>query len=226
MKNKLNYFPYNPFFVLTLIFIIVFLIALVQIGIITYAYEKLGIDGQNVLLILMLSIIGSYINIPVTEIESETRKKSRQIVIYGIRHVIPDFRNTNKTIIAVNVGGALIPVLLSLYLMMKNEIIYQSLAGIFMISLIVYYLSKPVPGLGIAVPVLIPPIAAAIVSFLIPSSSAPALAYVSGTIGTLVGGDIMKLNKIKKLGTPVASIGGAGTFDGIFIIGILAVLLA
>ncbi len=226
MKNKLNYFPYNPFFIITLIFIIVFLLVLVQIGIITYAYEKLGIEGQYVLMILILSIIGSYINIPITEIDSEAPGKSRQIVVYGIRYIIPDFRRMNKTIIAVNVGGALIPVLLSLYLIMKNGIFIQSLAGICLISLIVYYLSKPVPGLGIAVPVLIPPIAAAIVSFIIPSPSAPALAYVSGTIGTLIGGDVMKLGKIKKLGTPVASIGGAGTFDGIFIIGILAVLLA
>ena len=31
---------------------------------------------------------------------------------------------------------------------------------------------------------------------------------------------------IKKLGAPVASIGGAGTFDGIFFTGVLAVLLA
>lgn len=226
MKNKLNYFPYNPFFILTLIFIIVFLLALVQVGIITYAYEKLGIDGQNVLLILILSIIGSYINIPITEIQSETRKTYRQLYRYGVRYVIPDFRKINKTIIAVNVGGALIPVILSFYLVIKNEIFYQSLAGILLISLIVYYLSKPVPGVGIAVPLLIPPIAAAVVSFLIPSTSAPALAYVSGTIGTLIGGDIMKFNKIKELGTPIASIGGAGTFDGIFLIGILAVLLA
>ena len=53
-----------------------------------------------------------------------------------------------------------------------------------------------------------------------------ALAYVGGTLGTLIGADLANLGKVQKLGAPVASIGGAGTFDGIFIAGITAVLLA
>jgi uncharacterized membrane protein len=52
------------------------------------------------------------------------------------------------------------------------------------------------------------------------------LAYISGSLGTLIGGDVLNLNKIQGLGAPIASIGGAGTFDGIFIIGLLAVLYA
>jgi uncharacterized membrane protein len=49
---------------------------------------------------------------------------------------------------------------------------------------------------------------------------------VGGTMGTLIGADILNLDKISSLGAPVASIGGAGTFDGIFLTGILAVLVA
>ena len=45
-------------------------------------------------------------------------------------------------------------------------------------------------------------------------------------MGTLIGADLLNLDKISGLGAPVASIGGAGTFDGIFLIGIMAVLLA
>ena len=55
--------------------------------------------------------------------------------------------------------------------------------------------------------------------------SAP-LAYISGTLGVLIGADLLRLGDIRKLGAPFASIGGAGTFDGIFITGIVAVLLA
>ncbi|TDA34704.1 MAG: hypothetical protein DSO02_02190, partial [Hadesarchaea archaeon] len=51
------------------------------------------------------------------------------------------------------------------------------------------------------------------------------LAYLSGTLGTLVGADLMNLNKVERLGAPVVSIGGAGTFDGIFLTGIFSVLL-
>jgi len=52
------------------------------------------------------------------------------------------------------------------------------------------------------------------------------MAYISGTLGTLIGADLINLGKIEGLQAPVASIGGAGTFDGIFFTGILAVLLA
>ena len=65
----------------------------------------------------------------------------------------------------------------------------------------------------------------AIVSLLIdPQQSAP-LAYISGTLGVLIGADLARLGDIRKMGTPIASIGGAGTFDGIFLSGIVAVLL-
>jgi uncharacterized membrane protein len=71
-----------------------------------------------------------------------------------------------------------------------------------------------------------PPLAAfATVIFLSRHSAAP-LAYVSGSLGTLVGADIANLDKLRGLGTPIVSIGGAGTFDGIFLAGVLAVLLA
>jgi uncharacterized membrane protein len=52
------------------------------------------------------------------------------------------------------------------------------------------------------------------------------VAYVGGVLGTLIGGDLSNLHVIHKLGAPVASIGGAGTFDGVFLSGIIAVLLA
>jgi uncharacterized membrane protein len=64
------------------------------------------------------------------------------------------------------------------------------------------------------------------VSLLINNEWAPATAYVAGTLGTLIGADILHLDKLRHLNAPVASIGGAGTFDGIFLTGILAVLLA
>jgi uncharacterized membrane protein len=45
-------------------------------------------------------------------------------------------------------------------------------------------------------------------------------------MGTLLGADVLHFGDIRGLGAPMASIGGAGTFDGIFVTGILAVLLA
>jgi uncharacterized membrane protein len=78
---------------------------------------------------------------------------------------------------------------------------------------------------GIAEPIFIPPLAATGTALLISRRFAPAIAYISGSVGTLIGADLLNLNSLQGLGAPVASIGGAGTFDGIFMTGILAVLL-
>ena len=82
------------------------------------------------------------------------------------------------------------------------------------------------PGAGIVIPIYIPPIAACAISCLVGWRRAPAIAYISGSIGTLIGADLINLGKIRELGTPFASIGGAGTFDGVFVAGIFAVVLA
>ena len=94
------------------------------------------------------------------------------------------------------------------------------------ITAIVHMLAYPVPGVGIAVPVFVAPVATALVALLLARENAAALAYVSGSLGTLIGADLLNLDTVRGLGAPVASIGGAGTFDGIFLTGIMAVLLA
>jgi uncharacterized membrane protein len=64
------------------------------------------------------------------------------------------------------------------------------------------------------------------VSLIISWERAAPLAYAGGSLGTLIGADLLNLPRIEELGAPVASIGGAGTFDGIFLAGIIAVLIA
>jgi len=59
----------------------------------------------------------------------------------------------------------------------------------------------------------------------LPSGAPSITAYTSGVFGTLFGADILNLHKISTIGARIASIGGAGTFDGIFLSGIISVLL-
>jgi uncharacterized membrane protein len=108
----------------------------------------------------------------------------------------------------------------------KNRLFFRGLLGIVIVTVIVHHVARPVHGMGIAEPMFMPPLAAAGASFLISRRFAPALAYISGSLGTLIGADLLNIKNIQGLGAPVASIGGAGTFDGIFMTGILAVLLA
>ncbi|MDF0591088.1 DUF1614 domain-containing protein, partial [Candidatus Methanocrinis natronophilus] len=97
--------------------------------------------------------------------------------------------------------------------------------------LVTHAVARPIRGLGIATPLFIPPLAAALSAILLTTAFCPipecrfVTAYVGGVLGTLVGADILNLHRIADLGAPVASIGGAGTFDGIFITGAIAVLL-
>jgi uncharacterized membrane protein len=129
-------------------------------------------------------------------------------------------------VIAVNVGGAVIPGLPSLYLLVRNRLWFRGLIGVAVVAGVCHWLARPAAGLGIALPVFVPPLSAAAVSLILSYRQAPALAYIGGSIGRLVGADLLNLGKIAGLGAPVASIGGAGTFDGIFLTGVLAVLLA
>jgi uncharacterized membrane protein len=94
------------------------------------------------------------------------------------------------------------------------------------VTIACYLLAQPVPGIGIAIPSLVPPIIAATAALLVARTNVAAVAYVSGSLGTLIGADLLNLGRIQGLGAPVVSIGGAGTFDGIFLTGIIAALLA
>lgn len=190
--------PFIAFFFLVLMAL--FLLA--SLGIIGLAFRKLGFPPEYSVLLLFLSLLGSYVNIPVRRIESRTRVVSGVAIdFYGFRYIIPPIKVRQSTIIAVNLGGAVIPVIVSVLLIPRANPA-DVLIGVSAMSILIYLIARPVRGLGIAVPALLPPLMSA------------ALAIM------------LNLKKIPELGTPVASIGGAGTFDGIFLTGIISVLLA
>ncbi|MGA7492326.1 MAG: DUF1614 domain-containing protein [Syntrophobacteraceae bacterium] len=225
-RKQVHYFPVTMTFLLILALLFFFLIIAIEAGILSYAYSRMGVDRRYVFSLLILSLLGSYINIPLFQLPPEQVLSNSYFDFFGIRHIIPLAKEWPATIFAVNIGGAVIPTILSLYLMQKNKLYGQSLWCIAIVTTLVYFMAHPVRGVGIAVPVFIPPIAATVSALIFSSKYAPALAYICGTMGTLLGADILHFGDIRGLGAPVASIGGAGTFDGIFVTGILAVLLA
>ena len=221
----MHYFPVTWPFLLAAVVLLVVVIALIELRIFSYAYEKMGIDHRYVLAIILLTVLGSGINIPVYRLQPERMVEDRVVTFYGVSHVIPVVEE-RRTIIAVNVGGAVIPTALSIYLLFKNALYISGAIGTAVVAWIVHMLAQPVPGVGIKVPIFIPPLLAAGTAMILSWRRAAALAYIIGSLGTLIGADLLNLGKIQGLGAPVASIGGAGTFDGIFVTGILAVLLA
>jgi uncharacterized membrane protein len=172
-------------------------------------------------------MIGSMINIPVyrKDIDYYYDEDEKTVDItssfLGIR-----MPHVNQKVIALNLGGAILPGLLCIYLLSRVNLSSAFLATV-VTTIFSYYLSKPVKGVGIMIPAFIPPIIAAIVALIFAEKgNAPAVAYISGVLGTLIGADLLRIHQIKRFGLSFLSIGGAGVFDGIFIVGIISVLLA
>jgi uncharacterized membrane protein len=133
---------------------------------------------------------------------------------------------TGHTTVAVNVGGAVVPSAVAIYLICHDHFRPGALLATVLVTTLVFASARPVPGVGIVTPALLPPAGAAAAALLLGGHTIAAVAYVAGTFGTLVGADVLNLPRIRSLQAPVVSIGGAGTFDGVFLTGLAAVLLA
>jgi uncharacterized membrane protein len=221
-----QYLPLTPGFFSILVGIFLVLLLLVQLGALRYAYMRLGVSSNVALLLLFASLVGSYFNIPLVELPQQRALSGQIVEFFGMRYVVPVVVQWPGTLIAVNVGGAIIPALMSFYLLVRYQLWVQGAIGTAIVAFIVHMMAQPVAGLGIAVPVFTPVIATVIVAVLLAREQRAPLAYIAGSMGTLIGADLLNFDKIGGLGAPIASIGGAGTFDGIFLTGILAVLLA
>jgi uncharacterized membrane protein len=226
MNSQVHYLPLTPGLFSLLVLLFAGLIILIQLRILRYAYMKLGVGPGMALALLFGSLIGSYFNIPITVLPGKAIQSGEVVNFYGMRYVVPYVTAWPGTVLAVNIGGAVIPTLMSTYLVLRYQLWLKAAIAVAVIAIVIHASASPVQGVGIAVPVFAPVVATAILAFILSREYAAPLAYIGGSMGTLIGADLMNLDKIGSLGAPVASIGGAGTFDGIFLTGILAVLLA
>ena len=224
--SHLHYLPLTAPFFSILIGLFLLLAILLHVGALSYAYTRLGIGVGAALLLLAGSLAGSYFNIPIAELPAEKVVLGREITFFGIQYVVPVVAEWPGTVIAVNVGGALIPSAMSIYLLVRHRLWIRGPLAVACVAAVCYRLADPVPGLGIALPVFVPAVTTAIVALIMARARAAPLAYIGGSLGTLIGADLLNLGRVRGLGAPIASIGGAGTFDGIFLIGVLAVLIA
>ena len=206
---------------LTLVFLFV--------GVTESAFEAIGFTRTEFAAILVATFVGSSINIPITRVSgNEPVVGYREVRFYGFTYRIPvTERARASTLVTVNAGGALVPIFVSAYLMFTHpDLAGYSLAGVVVTSVFVHLMARKVKGVGIETPALLPPLVAAVASILLhPGAGVAVIAYVSGSMGALIGADLSNLRGITDLGAPMVSIGGAGTFDGVFLTGILAVIL-
>lgn len=195
------------------------------------ALAKLGLGPTSSLLAALGIFLGSAINVPVTRLQRDTTVEYLPNRLLGLSHLLsrPVQRQT-YTVIAVNVGGCVIPTVLAGYqgarLVLEAPSVLPAAVTALVINVaLCYYVAKPVPDLGITMPPLVPAGAAALCALLLAPAWAPPVAFMAGVLGPVIGADFLHLDDIAEIGTGMASIGGAGTFDGIVLSGLVATLL-
>jgi uncharacterized membrane protein len=202
------------------------------------AFEMVGFSHWHASLAVFGSVLGSLVDFPIN---------AAPITSYPGWYISLASLNSQEIsttfhplYLAVNLGGCIIPLVISAHLLLRGQAsLGKALTGMAVVAAVTYYAAEAIPGEGIVLPFWLSPLLAAIIGLVLAKGyrRSPPLAYISGTLGTLIGADIISLltpgvlpalssinlHPEKPL---ILSIGGAGVFDGIFLTGIIAVLLA
>lgn len=205
------------------------LLPLLFANVVLAALEALGLNPGASLLAATGIFLGGLVNIPVKRLPRERPAPPRVATLFGLGRFARPRADPQYTVIAVNLGGCVIPCGLAAYELLRIAAQGTLAAAAIAVAInvaVCYKLARPVPNLGIALPALVPALAAAISALLFAPSFAPPIAFCAGVLGPLVGADLLHLREIRNSSTGFGSIGGAGTFDGIVLSGLVATLLA
>lgn len=170
--------PLTFLFMFIFLFSLVFFFVFIQINVIALVFARIGIPSQYVFGALFAVLFGSFINIPVKKIPQHTMSPERRVSFFGFRWIVPVVEK-RETVLAVNLGGAVISILLSTYLLFKTDLWGSALLATAFMTFVAYRLAKPVSGVGIALPPFLPPILAAVASVVIAYEYAPVVAYIT-----------------------------------------------
>ena len=207
------------FFMILLLLPIIFLLGVGS------AFESIGIPSYIVPSLLIFSLIGSMINIPVYTY----LRNDRQIEYYYFSQEW----SHRKSRVYINLGGCVIPISVSIYIVLSQfspKILLSVVVTALVVALVSKKFARVVPRLGITMPMFIPPMVTALTAVIIGlildiEQGIFIASYAGGVIGVILGADVLNLRKVMQMGAPKVAIGGAGTFDGIFLTGILSVML-
>jgi uncharacterized membrane protein len=196
------------------------------------ALAKLHLSPGTATALMIAIIVGSFFNIPVKRFIREEWVSTHPLAVFGLDDLWPRMRRVRReTVVAVNIGGCVVPTGLAIY-----ELFYIGISGdrswlAVAVAIVVnifacYLVARPTPGVGIVMPSFVSPLVAACAALLLTPEQAAPVAFIAGVTGPLVGADLFHLKEIRTTAIGIASIGGAGTFDGIVLSGIIAAYLA
>ena len=167
----------------------------------SFSFRKMGIPRHLVIPALVAILIGGIFNIPIW--------------------------HSGSTTVSVNVGGAIIPLLISFYLLRRAPLLKTALA-VAVVATVSGLLAEVDANKGISLHFgfLILPATAVSVALILAGRNAPQVAFIAGTIGAIIGVDLVHLRELIHLGAAHLSMGGRGVFDGVFTTGIISAVLA
>ncbi len=224
--------PISAIAIIILFGLLILILPLFILGMIGAAFIRLGFSWISALAVILLIIFGSFVNIPLYHIRRDIIRVPRNDTLDQDTGASADVWNI---LVSCNLGGAVIPAGVSAFLLYKailitgNSLVFSIVAGIIIVAVITFVSTRLVPGAGIHVPLLIPGLTALLAGLVLSGGTgltAAVTAFVSGTIGTLSGGNIVNLFRISDLEIPQVSVGGSGTFGAVFICCILPALIA
>jgi uncharacterized membrane protein len=238
MSEGIRFYSAGPLSVLVIIFLIILVvifIPLLILGIIGAAFTRLGFSWISALAVVLLMLLGSFINIPVYRFRRDMIRVSHdQSSVLGMS--VPGASGEVwDTTISLNLGGAVIPVCISFYLIFmvikitETSLFFPLCAGTTIVAIITFFSTRFEKSSGIQVNLLIPGLTALLAGLLLAGGTGligAVTAFVSGVTGVLLGGNVANMYRIKDLEVPDVSFGGAGTFGSIFICCILPALIA
>lgn len=193
--------------------IIILIVAsvVIYLGLAQRALDRMRLSDRGALLVIGAIIVGSFINIPLPFLPFNT---------------------------SLNVGGALVPVGLAIYLLVRagsGKEWIRALVGAVVTAVVVYVIGslvntgttvEPAGRYAVLDPIYLYPLVGGIVAYLIGRSRRGA--FIAATLGVLLV-DVFHYVWLLNQGAPgsyTVSIGGAGAFDTIVLAGIVAVILA
>jgi uncharacterized membrane protein len=217
---------------LFVLFALLFLLPFFLANAVLAALVKLGLSPGVSLLAAFGIFLGGMVNLPVKRLPHDETVRVLPRGLFGLERTFPQWvRPQGYTILAVNVGGCIVPAVIALYELTRlaNQglsALAAAVAAIGINTFVCFRAARPVENVGIALPVFVSPLVAAVCALVFLPGFAPPVAFAAGVLGPLLGADLFHLSDVTKTSTGMASIGGAGTFDGIVLSGLLATLLA
>jgi uncharacterized membrane protein len=227
--------PLSVIALILLIALVILIIPLLFLGLVGAAFTRLGFSWIAALAVVLLMLTGSLVNIPLYRIKRDMVRVDTPVISFTGAEGPFAPQPVWETIIALNLGGAVIPLAVSAYLLYQasivagTEILQPVTAGVVIVAVIAWLATRYIPGYGIRAPLFMPGLVAILCGLLLTGGtglSAAVTAFVAGTVGTLVGAGIAQLPRIRDMEIPEVSIGGSGMFGAIFLACILSAVIA